>query len=188
MICVTLGNPVTLVTLSEHGLALQRSSGNSSTSILSHSGDAFLAWLMKPVVTRAVSAASSYYRGQLVPWSTRVLLIVCTSLITFLLIRLGELSPWWFTDRIQEKKRPGWPCSISARLLEEPRRLPPDSFPDSGLLWYPPNIWATSAFHFYCCIRSDSFIHWDSLCSLCSPIVFFHLWRISPWHGQMLPF
>lgn len=67
------------------------------------------------------------------------LLTVCSSLITFLLIRLRGLMPWWFTDRIQEKKRPGWPCSISAWLLEEPQRLPPDS----GLLWYPPNIWAT---------------------------------------------
>lgn len=123
MICVALGNPITLVTLSELGLALQRSSGNSICQYWLIQGKHLWprSWSLRShelsLQPHHIVEASRYHDPQ---GSINCLFL---SIITFLLI-LRELTPWWFADRISGEKGLGGHVPSVPGYFKNPRGSP----------------------------------------------------------------
>lgn len=67
--------------------------------------------------------------------TSRALLFFMASLIVLLLIRLGELNPWWSTDRTQKRNRPGYRATWVPGFLTNHRDSPLQASPTQSLVW-----------------------------------------------------
>lgn len=95
---------------------------------------------MEPLVTVAVSGATFILLGLAGIMSSQVdkgssLLFFMASLIVLLLIRLGELNPWWSTNRTQKRKRPGYRATWVPGFLRNHRDSPLQASPTQSLVW-----------------------------------------------------